>query len=153
MADIPSRSVAKRVSLGSLTASAVANTRVDAAASAAVNLAKQALPIQGGIIGSFNGATVVATVTTAITGAGATVDILLQGSHDGTTFFNLAPAISAGVQNKFSVGATLSPSGAIGQVTSMSFHGPLPQFIRGSILSGATAPTAGVVSLEAIVLG
>lgn len=153
MADIPSPRIAKRFSLGSLTASTVTDTRVDAAASAKVNLAKQALPIQGGIIGSFNGATVVATVTTAITNAGATVDILLQGSHDGTVFFNLAPAISAGVQNKLTVGATKSPSGAVDQVTSMSFHGPLPQFIRGSILSGATAPTGGVVSLEAIVLG
>ena len=151
MADSLSRAVAKRVSLGTVTVSLVASTV--ATSSTVVNLAKQVLSIQGGILGSFDGACVVATVSTAILGSSASVDILLQGSHDGVTFFNLAPAISAGVQNKFTVGATVSPSGALAQVTSMNFPGPLPQFIRAATLSASTPPTAGVVTLEAVVLG
>lgn len=153
MADSLSRAVAKRVSLGTVTVTGAANTVKTG--STVVNLAKQALPIQGGILGSFNGACVVATVSTAITGTTATtnISIMLQGSHDGIAFFNLAPAISAGVQNQLSVDATLSPSGAIGQVTSMNFPGPLPQFIRGAVLNGTAASSDGVVTLEAVVLG
>ncbi len=161
MADSLSRAVAKRVSLGTVTVTGAAGTVKTG--STVVNLAKQALPIQGGILGSFNGACVVATVSTAITGAGASVEIMLQGSHDGVAFFNLAPAISSAavtapvvsaiVQNKFTVSATDSPSGALGQVTSMNFPGPLPQFIRGAVLNGTAASSAGVVTLEAVVLG
>jgi hypothetical protein len=153
MADYPESSIAKRYDLGAITASTTNSTLV--AGSTAVNLAKQALPIQGGLLGNFGGATVVGTVTTAITGASGTVEIALQGSHDNVTFFNLLPIAPATVMNTFQVGATIGgrPSGALAQVTSANFAGPLPQYIRGALLSGSTAPTAGAVTLNVIVHG
>lgn len=153
MADIPSWKHTQRFSLGEVTASTTNSTL--AAGSTVVNLATRSLPIQGGLLGNFGGATVVGTVSTAITGAGGTVEIALQGSHDNSTWFNLPPSAAATANNKFTVGATVGgqPSGAAAQVTSANFPGPLPQFIRGALLSGSTAPGAGKVTLDVTVIG
>lgn len=153
MANAPESQIAKRYDLGEITASTTNSTL--AAGSTAVNLARQALPIQGGLLGNFGGATVVGTVSTEITGASGTVEIALQGSHDNSTWFNLIPVAPATVQNTFQVGATIvgRPTGALAQVAAASFAGPLPQYIRGALLSGSTAPSAGKVTLNVIVHG
>ena len=153
MADTPSWKHTQRFDLGEVTASTT-NSAL-ATGSTVVNLATRSLPIQGGLLGNFGGATVVGTVSTAITGAGGTVEIALQGSHDNSTWFNLIPGAAATTQNTFTVGATIAgrPSGALNQVAAAAFCGPLPQYIRGALLSGSTAPGAGKVTLNVIVIG
>lgn len=155
MADIPSPRIAKRVALGSI--DTVATNDAVTNGSTVVNLAKQALPVQGGLIGNFAGVTVVGTVTTtAITGLNGTVEIALQGSHDNAAWFNIPPCVAASSVNTFTVTGAKSgcPSGAVGQAASANFPGPLPQYIRGALRNGSTAPAAdGRVVLNAIVFG
>lgn len=154
MADYPSSSVTKRLALGTVTAPTVAST-VGTTGSTAVNLATQALPIQGGLLGNFGGATVVGTVAVEITGAGGTVEIGLQGSHDNTTWFNIPPSAAAAAVNRFTVTSPPAgcPSGLVGQVACANFNGPLPQYIKGSLVAGTVAPGAGTVALNVIVNG
>lgn len=161
MADIPSPRIAKRFSLGS------ANPTTDGAALsvAYVNLAKQALPVQGGQIGFFGGALLVVT-TGAFTGGGS-VQIKLQGCVDdpatAANWFDLGMARfdtlndPPGAGNEYTTNTTvlaISPNTSASAKSSLMVPGPLPQFVRAvSVKTGTINSLASGVSAELVAIG
>lgn len=140
----PSSSIFKRISLGSRT---VTDSGVGSVAY--VNLASRALPIQDGLVGNLGGALLVARITTALTGAGGSCTVTLEGAIDD-------PATDASWFTLADVGDIVfdvnAGSNTLDLRKSLTVPGPLPQFIRARFTEGGTV-TAGVVLAEVIVHG
>jgi len=164
MADVPSSSITKQVSLGS--ALSVTST---AALTAPVSLAKQALPIQGGIIGNFGG--LLLEITTSAVTSGDALNVSVEGSFanadqlaagaNGADWFVL-PVLQAAPASSASTGPSGSVSGAINYTMGAAAAvkvaafvlGPLPQYIRIRYLAtGAGANTATIATAVALVHG
>lgn len=164
MADVPSSSITKQVSLGS--ALSVTST---AALSTPVSLAKQALPIQGGVLGNFGG--LLLEITTSAVTSGDSLVVSIEGSFAnadqiaaGTTdtdWFTL-PVLQATPATSTSTGPSGSASGALSYTMGSAaavklaalLHGPLPQWIRIRYLcTGAGAKTATIATAVALVQG
>lgn len=144
MADYPSSSVAKRVSLGSKT---VTSTGVGSVAYA--NLATQALPIQNGLLGNFSGALLIAKITTALTGAGGSCTVTLEGAADDPTDSDSWFTLSDIGDIVFDVDAGTN---TLNLRKSLIVPGPLPQYVRAKFTEGGSV-TAGVVAAEVVVHG
>ena len=164
MADVPSSSVTKQVSLGS--ALSVNST---AALSTPVSLAKQALVLQGGVLGNFGG--LLLEITTSAVTSGDSLVVSVEGSFananqtavgtSGSDWFTL-PVLQATPASSTSTGPSGSASGAIsftmGSAAAVKLaalvHGPLPQYIRIRYLcTGAGAKTATIATAVALVQG
>lgn len=164
MADVPSSSITKQVSLGS--ALSVTST---AALTTPVSLAKQALPIQGGVLGNFGGMLLEIT-TSAVTsgdslnvsveGSFANADQLAAGANDSDWF--VLPVLQATPASSTSTGPSGGAGGAISYTMgsnaavkiAVNVPGPLPQWVRIRYLAtGAGAKTATIASAVALVHG
>lgn len=164
MADVPSSSITKQVSLGS--ALSVTST---AALTTPVSLAKQALPIQGGVLGNFGG--MLLEITTSAVTSGDALNVSVEGSFAnadqiaaGTTDTDwfVLPVLQATPASSTSTGPSGSASGAIsytmGSAAAVKVAaivlGPLPQYVRIRYLAtGAGAKTATIASAIALVHG
>lgn len=164
MADVPSSSITKQVSLGS--ALSVTST---AALSTPVSLAKQALPIQGGVLGNFGG--LLLEITTSAVTSGDSLVVSIEGSFAnadqiaaGTTdtdWFTLpvlqaTPATSTSGVPSGSASGTLSYTMGSAAAVKLAalLHGPLPQWIRIRYLcTGPGAKTATIATAVALVQG
>jgi len=164
MAETPSSSVTKQVSLGS--ALSVTST---AALSTPVNLATQALPIQGGKLGNFGG--LLLEITTSAVTSGDVLNVSVEGSFAnadqiaaGTTDTDwfVLPVLQATPASSTSTGPSGSASGAIaftmGSAAAVKVAalvlGPLPQYVRIRYLcTGAGAKTATIATAVALVHG
>jgi hypothetical protein len=164
MANVPSSSITKQVSLGS--ALSVTST---AALTTPVNLAKQALPIQGGVIGNFGG--MLLEITTSAVTNGDSLNVSVEGSFanadqlaagaDGADWF-VMPVLQATPASSTSTGPSGGAAGAISYTMgsnaavkiAVSVPGPLPQYVRIRYLAtGAGAKTATIASAIALVHG
>ena len=164
MADVPSSSITKQVSLGS--ALSVTST---AALTTPVSLAKQALPIQGGVLGNFGG--MLLEITTSAVTSGDSLNVSVEGSFanadqlaagaDGSDWFVL-PVLQATPASSTSTGPSGGAAGAISYTMgsnaavkiAVNVPGPLPQWVRIRYLAtGAGAKTATIASAVALVHG
>lgn len=164
MADVPSSSITKQVSLGSALA-----VTTNAALTTPVSLAKQALPIQGGVLGNFGG--LLLEITTSAVTSGDSLNVSVEGSFanadqlaagaNGADWFVL-PVVQATPASSGTTGPSGSVSGAINYTmgsnaavkVAAQVLGPLPQYIRLRYLcTGAGAKTATIATAVALVHG
>lgn len=164
MADVPSSSITKQVSLGS--ALSVTGT---AAVTTPVSLAKQALPIQGGVLGNFGG--MLLEITTSAVTSGDALNVSVEGSFanadqlaagaDGADWF-VMPLLQATPATSTTTGPSGGANGAISYTMGSNaavkivahVPGPLPQWVRlRHLCIGAGAETATIASAVALVHG